>query len=63
MLDGLSVVRLKRCRQDAAQTTDQQLPKPLPQAGSADAFVGGLSSRPRPRSHVLRLADISTRLM
>lgn len=69
MLIVMSVGRLQRCRQDAAQTEDQydqELPQPLPQAVSACAFLvagqgqGGSSSR----THVdWLIADVSDYIM
>lgn len=39
MAAEMALRRLKRCRQDAAQTDGKELPQPLPQAVSANAFI------------------------
>lgn len=57
MADEMWLRRLKRCRQDAAQTDGKELPQPLPQAVSANAFIiaaGPSSTRPRAHSAEVR---------
>lgn len=57
MAGELSLRRLKRCRQDAAQTDGKELPQPLPQAVSANAFIiaAGPSST-HARAHVAEVS-------